>query len=135
MSLEDLAYEARRHGAPTRFVGSWLSKVLSGGRPYDAALLAALARALGHEPEELLHYRLAVAVQAIDEATKWSEVESILSSLRNIETVAGITRRMADRFAVSPEDQPGSRDGGDATTGSPRAADEETTAGEATPEP
>lgn len=67
LSYDDIAFRARDFGAPDGFVGSWLSKVFSGGRPYDIDLLAAIAKALGRQPDELPHYRLALARRLLDE--------------------------------------------------------------------
>lgn len=90
LSYGDLAYEARRHGAPSTFDGSWLSKVLAGIRPYDMPMLAALAQALGREPNELPHYRLAGARLNLDE-----QAVGLDEALANLERVVTALRQRA----------------------------------------
>jgi transcriptional regulator with XRE-family HTH domain len=67
MSLDTLAYEARSHGAPSTFVGSWLSQLRRGTRPMAPDILRGIAGALDVEPEAFAEYRLAMARRQLDE--------------------------------------------------------------------
>lgn len=67
LSQEDLAYEARDHGAPSTLTGSWISQLKSGKRPLSLDVLIGIAGALGIEPERFAEYRLAIARQQLDE--------------------------------------------------------------------
>jgi transcriptional regulator with XRE-family HTH domain len=68
MTMEDLAFEARRH-APSGVSLSLIQKRLAPGSDIQpsAELLAALAGAFGVEPDVYPEYRLAVARRALDE--------------------------------------------------------------------
>lgn len=67
LSQDDLAYEARRYGAPSTLTGSWISQLRSGKRPLAPDILRGIAGALGVEPERFAEYRLAMARQLFDE--------------------------------------------------------------------
>jgi transcriptional regulator with XRE-family HTH domain len=76
LSQDDLAFEARRHGAPSTLTGSWISQLKSGKRPLSIDILYGLAGALGVEPEHFIEYRLAVARCWLDENEVGLEVAS-----------------------------------------------------------
>lgn len=102
-SYDDVAFKARNHGAPEGFVGSWLSKVISGGRPYDENLLAAIALALDHQPEELPHFKLAMSRRLLDERAMGS-VAGALENLRYFEDGLELHR---DQFLHDQDHQAG----------------------------
>lgn len=67
LSQDDLAYEARQHGAPSTLTGSWVSQLKKGKRPLAADVLRGIAGALGVPPETFAEYRLAMARRELDE--------------------------------------------------------------------
>ena len=67
LSQDDLAYEARQHGAPSTLTGSWISQLRRGKRPLAIDILEGIAGALEVDPNVFVEYRLAVARRALDE--------------------------------------------------------------------
>jgi transcriptional regulator with XRE-family HTH domain len=82
-SQDDVAYEARRHGAPSTLTGSWISQLRKGSRPLAPDVLRGIAGALGIEPERFAEYRLAVARQQLDERA--IGLEQAVANLRALE--------------------------------------------------
>lgn len=101
-SYDDIAFRARDFGAPNGFVGSWLSKIFTGARPYDETLLAAIAEALEHEPEELPHYRLALTRRLLDERANGLE-----GALEVLTLVEGALREMAGQHLAKAAEHSG----------------------------
>lgn len=66
-SLDDLAYEARFHGAPKSLTGSGISQIKNGKRPYSTGFFEGIAGALGISPFRFGEYHLALARTLIDE--------------------------------------------------------------------
>lgn len=86
MSQDDLAYEARRHGAPATLTGSWVSQLKKGTRPITIEIFEGLAGALNVPPETFAEYRLAIARLALDESHMG--LDGALVNLRLIEEAA-----------------------------------------------
>lgn len=87
ISQDDLAYEARKHGAPSTLTGSWIAAMKSGKRPLHADVLEGLAGALGIEPERFAEYRLARARDLLDE--KVVGLDQALANLGHLVDVDG----------------------------------------------
>lgn len=86
MSQDDLAYEARKHGAPATLTGSWISQLKKGTRPITIDVFRGLAGALGVPPETFAEYRLAIARDQLDE--RIVGLDGALANLRELEAAA-----------------------------------------------
>jgi transcriptional regulator with XRE-family HTH domain len=115
LSQDDLAYEARKHGAPKALNSSWYSKVKRGDRPLTTEFLTGIAGALKIPPETFAEYRLAIARQQLDEQIVG--LDGALANLRELEAAAaggrsapappqgGFLSRLLASAETTPRDQ------------------------------
>lgn len=82
-SQDDVAYEARRHGAPAKLTGSWISALRKGTRPLTMDVLRGIAGALGVPPETFAEYQLAEARRQLDE--REIGLDQAVANLRRLE--------------------------------------------------
>lgn len=116
MSQDDLAYEARKYGAPSALTGSYISAIKKGRRPLSIEVLGGLAGALEVEPETFAEYRLAQARQQLDE--RQVGLEQAVENLRRLEAaeaaagtpiLPALDPQVLQRGSASPaKAQPGS---------------------------
>ena len=102
MTMEDLAFEARRH-APSGAVSlSLIQKRLAPGSAAtpSSGMLQALAAALGVPPETYPEYRLAIARRALDE--REVGLEAALATLSAIEDALAASATEHALHAVQP---------------------------------
>lgn len=97
LSLDDLAYEARKYGASPALTGSQISQVKHGKRPYSIGFLEGLAGALAISPYKFGEYHLAKARELLDE-NRWG----LEGAVRNIDALSQL---MADEGDDAPSDK------------------------------
>lgn len=104
MSMEDLAFEARRRGGP-KISSSRISKIKSGERPLGRELLEAFAEILGEPPAIFAEYRLALARAQLDE--REVGLDQALANLEAIEQaldVVGLSDQVLGELAAAELD-------------------------------
>jgi transcriptional regulator with XRE-family HTH domain len=104
MSQDDLAFEARAHGAPSTFTGSWISQLKLGKRPLHVDVLAGMAGALGISPETFAEYRLALARRQLDEGAVGLE-EAVANLNRVNGALDATTDDGAEELVKTTEDE------------------------------
>lgn len=123
LTQDDVAFEARQHGAPSTFTGSWISQLRRGSRPLAVDVLQGIAGALGVEPEHFAEYRLARIRQLFDEREiGLKEAIRNLTALESLVADDGLPAPLGELARLLRSASPSSKDRqrGDSRRQSPR---------------